>query len=154
MTTMVGKSDDVTKVIQGLVELEYDALAAYRAALDRFENAQYKAKFQEFIGDHEQHLSALKNFAQAMNIKIADGTDMKAILTKGKVVLADIMGDDAILSAMKTNEDDTVTAYQRASEFTNLAEDIRKAFEKGYMDEVRHRDWMMQTAEQSKNRAA
>ena len=41
---------------------------------------------------------------------------MKAILTQGKVVLADMFGDSAILKAMKTNEDDTVTAYDRACE--------------------------------------
>ena len=41
--------------------------------------------------------------------------DMKQMLTTGKIALADMMGDAAILRAMKTNEDDTVAAYERAS---------------------------------------
>jgi hypothetical protein len=36
--------------------------------------------------------------------------DMKALLTKGKVVIAGLMGDAAILQAMRTNEADTNTA--------------------------------------------
>ena len=43
--------------------------------------------------------------------------DMKALLTKGKVVIAGLMGDEAILQAMRTNEADTNTAYERAVNF-------------------------------------
>lgn len=50
------------------------------------------------------------------------------VLTKGKVVLGGPMGDKAVLQAMKTNEDDTNTAYERA-----------------LGDERRQRDWMVET---------
>ena len=50
------------------------------------------------------------------------------VLTKGKVVLGGLIGDNAVLQAMKTNEDDTNTAYERA-----------------LGDERRHRDWMVET---------
>ena len=45
---------------------------------------------------------------------------MKALLTKGKVVIAGLMGDEAILQAMRTNEADTNTAYERAVNFKGL----------------------------------
>ena len=39
---------------------------------------------------------------------------MKQRLTKGKVVM---MEDESIVMAMKTNKDDTVTAYERRDPF-------------------------------------
>ncbi len=40
---------------------------------------------------------------------------MKQVLTTGKIPRTDLAGDGAILKAMKTNEYDTVSAYERAS---------------------------------------
>ncbi len=42
----------------------------------------------------------------------ADGGDLKQILTKGKVVIAELGGDDAILKAMKMNEEVTNKSYE------------------------------------------
>ena len=50
-----------------------------------------------------------------LRIEAPSEGDSKQMLTTGKVALASLMGDGAILAAMKTNEDDTVTAYERAS---------------------------------------
>ncbi len=41
-------------------------------------------------------------------------------LHKGKVVLANLMGDEAILSAMLSNEEDTNTAYKKMNERTDI----------------------------------
>jgi predicted outer membrane protein len=72
---------------------------------------------------------------------------MKSVLTSGKVVLADMMGDEAILKAMKTNEDDTVTAYDRAANNNCCTPELRQICENALADERRHRQWMEQTAE-------
>jgi hypothetical protein len=47
--------------------------------------------------------------------------DMKSILTKGKVVMAGLIGDKAIFEAMRMNEADTNTAYERAVNFEGVA---------------------------------
>lgn len=67
---------------------------------------------------------------------------MKQWLTTGKVALADIAGDGAILKAMKTNEDDTVAAYQQALDNAATNAELRPVIEKGLADERRHRSWM------------
>ena len=72
---------------------------------------------------------------------------MKQMLTTGKIVLADIMGDGAILKAMKTNEDDTVTAYERASRHPDAMPESKAFFMKAHADEERHRAWMETTAQ-------
>ena len=68
--------------------------------------------------------------------------DMKQWLTTGKVALADLAGDNAILKAMKTNEDDTVAAYQQALDNEITGAELRPLMEKGLADERRHRAWM------------
>jgi rubrerythrin len=154
MVTMAGKSPDLSKLIKSLSELEYDAIAAYRAAIERFENPRYKNQLESFVQDHEQHLSALKQCAQGMSDEVVDGPDMKVALTKGKIVIADIMGDTAILKAMKTNEDDTVMAYEQACQHPNLPEAVRQLCQTGLADEQRHRAWMEQEIETSQQRKA
>jgi Domain of unknown function (DUF2383) len=115
MITMVGISNDYKTVIRELLELEYDAIDAYKAAIERMESIAYREKLKEFMRDHDQHVEGLKALAASQDILLPDGPDMKRILTKGKVILASPAGDDAILAVMKTNEDDTVTASERAS---------------------------------------
>jgi len=76
---------------------------------------QLSAKVAEFKQDHLQHVDVLNEIARELGIEAPTEGDMKQMLTTRKIVLADLMGDAAILKAMKTNEDDTVTAYERAS---------------------------------------
>ncbi len=59
MATLVGTQESFKKAVQELVELEYDAVEAYEAAINRTENEKYKKHFQEFKSDHEKHIKAL-----------------------------------------------------------------------------------------------
>ena len=61
--------------------------------------------------------------------------------------LADLAGDDAILKAMKTNEDQTISKYESMveEEFPNH---ILTILEQGLKDERRHRTWMETTLKQ------
>lgn len=154
MATLVGKSADFQTIIEDMIELEHDAIAAYRICIERLETPAYKQQVSSFLSEHERHLSELVQHARALNIDVADGPDLKAILTKGKLVIADMFGDAAILKAMKTNEDDTVTAYERAARHENLPVEIRATFEKGLADEQRHRAWMETTAQSHDRKAA
>jgi hypothetical protein len=70
-------------------------------------------------------------------------SDLKAVLTKGKVVIAGLAGDDAILEAMRTNEADTNTAYERAVQHPKAASFLRDTLDNGLQDERRHCDWIL-----------
>ncbi len=61
------------------------------------------------------HVNVLTGKARELGIAAPTEGDMKQMRATGKIALADMMGDAAILKAMKTNEDDTVTAYERAA---------------------------------------
>ncbi|WP_309299102.1 ferritin-like domain-containing protein [Methylopila turkensis] len=114
--------------------------------MDKLESEALRAQVASFRDDHLTHVSTLKTIASELGIEAPREGDMKQMLTTGKVALAGLMGDGAILKAMKTNEDDTVTAYDRARQHADARPESVAFFEKALGDEQRHRTWFEQTA--------
>jgi uncharacterized protein (TIGR02284 family) len=142
MVTFIGSETEFGTLIADLIELDNDAAAAYQAAIDRLENEDYKAKLREFKGDHERHVRELSQLLEQKGITPPEGGRMKQILTKGRVVIAQLAGDDAILKAMKANEDDTNTAYENANKREDAWTEAMDILERGLQDEHRHRQWI------------
>jgi len=102
MTTFIGEQKDFSDALYALCELDYDAVEAYKAAINRLESEGYKARLYEFMLDHERHIKDISE-ALTKHQKLApQKPDVKQYLTQGKVVLASLFGDKAILKAMLT----------------------------------------------------
>lgn len=145
MTTATD-SKELISDLGDLIELDYDAIAAYKAAIERLDNAAYKAKLTEFLGDHERHVVELgKAVREQGGTPPTEGDAMK-IMTKGKVVIADLFGDEAILKAMRANEEVTNKKYEEAVE-EGYPEPIQALVRKGLADERRHKGWLETTLE-------
>lgn len=142
MATMVGTQKELGKLLHALIELDLDAISAYRAAVDKLEDQSDKAQLASFMADHERHVRELSPILERLGHKPPQTADIKAVLTKGKVVIAGLFGDRAILIAMKTNEDDTNKAYERATERNDLPADLREVLMRGLSDERRHRAYI------------
>lgn len=135
----------VVSDLNDLMQLDYDAITAYESAIERLESAIYRAKLMEFLSDHKRHVDELANAVRSAGGEPATDGDAKAWLTKGRVVLADIVGDDeSILKAMKVNEDQTNAKYEEALEAGYL-EPIKAMLRRGLADERRHREWLVAT---------
>ncbi len=147
MATMTGKESDGMKTIYKLVELDFDAVEAYEAAIQRLKDQTSRTKLSEFKADHERHIRDLSDALNRHGITAPNRGDAKRVLIKGKVVIGQIAGDRGILQAMKTNEDDTNDAYERASNRSDLPPEILSLVERGLADERRHRDWIIQRIE-------
>lgn len=148
MVTTVGTESDLKSLVTDFIQLEHDAIAAYRVCIDRLEAPHRKERVQEFLADHERHLSELEDVARAVGASIPDATSAKSMLTTGKVKLADMTGGDAtILRAMSTNETDTVTAYERGMKHAELDVGQRAVFERAHSDEQQHKAWMESEAQ-------
>ncbi|KEQ04112.1 MULTISPECIES: DUF2383 domain-containing protein [Pseudorhizobium] len=146
MVTMVGNESSIEKLVTNLIYLERDAIAAYESTIERLDDKTLSSQVESFRQDHLQHLDVLNEMARELAIDAPTEGDMKQMLTTGKIAMADMMGDGAILKAMKTNEDDTVTAYERASQHQEAMPKSKAFFEKALADEQRHRAWMQETA--------
>ncbi|GGE22947.1 hypothetical protein GCM10011390_47960 [Aureimonas endophytica] len=146
MVTTVGTEATIQDLVQNLLYLEHDAIAAYETTIDRLNNAQYKQQIASFREDHLRHVQELRKMAGMLGIESPTEGDAKQWLTTGKVALAGLMGDGAVLQAMRSNEEDTVAAYERASEHADAAPESRRFFAAFAADERRHREWMNQTS--------
>ena len=143
MVTMVGMQGDFSSALKDLIELDYDAVEAYEAAINRLDNEDYKKALTEFKQDHERHISELSDLLREHGETPPKGASIgKQWLTKGKVLLGNIIGDDAILAAMKSNEIDTNTAYERMSIHDKIWDNAKDIIKAGLEDERRHKDWL------------
>ncbi|MFC3631722.1 DUF892 family protein [Paracoccus angustae] len=147
MATTIGTEDNIRDLIRNLILLEHDAIAAYESTVARLSDPSLSQQVESFRQDHLQHLDVLREMAAETGVEAPTEGDMKQMLTTGKIALADLFGDSAILKAMATNENDTVTAYERASGHPDAIEKSRAFFQKAHADELRHREWMQRTAE-------
>ncbi len=60
------------------------------------------------------------------------------------MVIAGLMGDEFLLQAMRTNEADTNTAYERAVNFKGVQANTRDVLQRGLEDERRHCEWILE----------
>ncbi|OAQ22089.1 hypothetical protein K457DRAFT_131499 [Linnemannia elongata AG-77] len=56
MVTLVGTQEDFLKALTELIELDYDAVEAYQAAIERIKDPVYKENLEEFQQDHKRHI--------------------------------------------------------------------------------------------------
>lgn len=145
MVTLVGTQTNFIDAIKELVELDYEAVEAYEAAVNRLEDEDYKHQLQEFKNDHHSHIFELSEALNKNNHTPPTGPSAKQFLTQGKVVLANLFGDKAILRAMRSNEVDTNTAYERIVTHKDIHPDFEAIVQKGLADEKRHKAWLEKT---------
>jgi uncharacterized protein (TIGR02284 family) len=147
MGTMVGTDRVVVELLNHLISLDYDAIEAYRAAVLRIKDSADRAQLGQFMADHERHVTELSALVQGLGGRPSNGPDLKQILTKGKVLVSAVMGDRAILRAMKMNEDDTTRVYERASSHAGLPQAVLEVIRKNLEDERRHRAYSVSRLE-------
>jgi len=143
MVTTVGTETDIVSLLTDLVQLDFDAADAYQAAIDRLDNPDWRATLTRFREDHIRHTVELGEALRILGAVPPSGGDIKSMLTQGKVVMAGLVGDEAILRAMRTNEADTNTSYERAVQFPDMHAGIRESLEAALADERRHCAWIL-----------
>jgi rubrerythrin len=146
MVTLVGTQENFTDALKELIELEYAATDAYEAAVERLENPTYKEKLNEFRADHERHIKEISALLKKNNHEVPQkGTVGKRLITIGKVILANMVGDNTILEAMKSNETDTNMAYERLNGHQDKWPEAKEFIKNGLQDERRHKAWLETT---------
>ena len=143
MVTMVGTESDAQTLLYNLILLDYDAIAAYEVAIAGLSDDAHRRALSSFRDDHVRHTQNLAPLLRQVGGQPPREGDMKQLLTTGKVALGSLLGDKAILEAMRTNEDDTNTAYGRAIEHAEVTDEMRQVLEKNLADERRHCQYIL-----------
>ncbi len=152
MATLVGTQSEFNDVVKELIEIDYDAVEAYEVAIERLKRSEYKQQLECFKEDHQRHIKELNHLLNIHNEKNITGPSGKQWLTKGKVMLSNLVGDDfTILQAMHSNEEDTNVAYERANKHEGKWSDGMSIIEKALEDERNHKRWIEKTLAQDKS---
>ena len=142
MTTLVGLQTDLHSLVKNLIELDYDAIQAYEAAIARLTREGQRRQLMEFRDDHQRHIEELSRVLRDGGRTPPKGPDLKRLLMEGKVVLAGLVSERAILYALKSIAKDTNVAYERASRSDAVPLQLRELLRASLADERRHRGWL------------
>jgi hypothetical protein len=128
-------------VLNHLIAVDYDAIEAYEAAIGRLGSTPDATQLVRFLDDHKRHVLDLTRLVKDLGGEATGHADFRRFVNTGRVVLGGLIGDDAVLHAMKSNEDDIGSHYERAASSEGLAIDARSLVLRIMGDERRHRDW-------------
>lgn len=142
MATLIGNEVSFVETLMDLVELDFDAVAAYEAAVNRLNDPVVKDQLGQFMSDHQRHIQELSVIVRELGQVPPTSSDVKAVLTQGKVVIGGLVGDKGILSAMRSNEDDTNQAYEQALKRNDILPRAEGILKQNLADERRHRAWI------------
>lgn len=137
------KAQRAIRKLNHLLELDYDAVEAYEAAIAGLTDPKNQKALAVYCGDHRRHTQVLSELVIALGGKPARGPDWRRVLTVGKVQLAKLVGGDrAILIAMRINEEVTNRRYELAIAMGGMDATTLKAVRANLADERRHRLWI------------
>jgi hypothetical protein len=126
------------KLLSGLIEVDLNAIAAYESAIERVGSGSNRRQLRAFLEDHERHVDALsEQVAFLGGVPPAEG-DLKSLLSRGRVLVANFAGDAGILKAMRHNERPPLVSYRDAVLLPALPAGIRSVLNRALSDEMRH----------------
>lgn len=140
MASVIGGEAAFIGSLTELIELNWSTVDALAAALSRMSRPGDKSRLASFLHDHERHLEVLAALAHELGEPpVESGLRPKL---KSKALTNGMVGDRAILEAMRHYEEDSCAAYERMISFREgLSERARDVLRHSLAVERRHRDW-------------
>jgi bacterioferritin (cytochrome b1) len=130
--------------LNDLLQLDYDAVAAYTLALNALDDPAYQDAVRRFKGDHERHiddLTALIHSYGGIPMPMPHASGVFKLAVQGAGALGD---DAAVITAFKANEVQSRDKYRKAAARQHPA-DVQGVLIRASRDEQRHFDWAMRT---------
>jgi rubrerythrin len=130
--------------LNDLLQLDYDAVAAYSIALKELDDPAYQDAVRRFKGDHERHideLTALVHSYGGVPVPMPHLSGVFKLAVQGAVAAA---SDATVITAFKSNEAQSRDKYRRAASHQHPA-DVQGVLIRAARDEQRHFDWAMRT---------
>jgi uncharacterized protein (TIGR02284 family) len=131
---------DLNRMIErlnDLIALDFDAVGAYEAAINRIDVESLRMSLREFQRDHERHIQDLSRVVTQLGGTPRRKPDAKGFILKGFTAVTSMMGNEAALQAMRGNEALTNRTYRMALD-EDWSDEARIIIERNYSDEQRH----------------
>jgi uncharacterized protein (TIGR02284 family) len=128
--------------LNDLMQLDYDAVAAYTIALKELDDPSYQEAVRRFKADHERHIEELTELVRrygGVPMPMPHLSGVFKLAVQGAVAAA---GDAVVIQAFKSNEVQSRDKYRRAISRQHPA-DVQDVLIRAARDEQRHFDWAM-----------
>jgi len=125
-----------------LIHLDHDAVGAYNEAINAVQEDSIRTPLIRFKGDHERHILDLSSLVRQLGGKPAERPDLKGLARKTMTKIAGLMGAEAVLKAMKSNEEATNKMYSHHAAM-DFPSDVMDVLVRNYQDEQRHLAWVL-----------
>lgn len=133
--------------LNDLLQLDHDAVQAYKLAIAGVEDPEHRATLTRFLGDHERHIQKLTELIEAHDgipihlSHIPTGPMKLAVQAAGNAG-----GDLQVLLAFKSNERQVRDKYRRVADRPHSPK-VKEVLERNAADEERHYTWVSQVLE-------
>ncbi len=143
-TPLVSVTEQQAADLNDLIALDYDALGAYEAAVERVDNIELKDKLDQFKADQQRHIDEWSSLVSGSGFSPATSGDARRLLERGRVVIAKIAGDRGVLRAIRSNEQTTKRKYEDAlaNEHFRDRPDVKLRMVRNLGDQRLHRMWL------------
>ncbi|MFL5357990.1 DUF2383 domain-containing protein [Archangium sp.] len=123
--------------LNDLIALDYDAVGAYEAAINRIDVESLRMSLRGFQQDHERHIRDLSGVVTRLGGTPRTKPDAKGFILKGFTAVTAMMGNEAALQAMRGNETLTNRTYRMALD-EDWSDEARVIIQRNFEDEQRH----------------
>ena len=144
---MATRNEEVCEKLNDLIQLDFDAIEAYEAAIERLDSPDYRTQLQMFMRDHERHTVNLSEQVRMLGGTPATKGDFMRVLTKGKVVIGALGDDKGVLMAMNANEAVTNKTYEHMVKALADHPAVDAVVRENLADERRHKAWIEEALE-------
>lgn len=142
MASSIGTEKTLGEMLNSLVELNHDCISAYESALTRVDREDYRVRLRAMASDLRRHLDELKPVVGPLTTNVSDSPSPKELLTKGRVVLAGLVGDQAIIGALRQNQQEVLRALQAAVNYEGNTAQTRTMLQAHLQTETGHVHWL------------
>jgi rubrerythrin len=135
---------EVMEGLNDLLQLDHDAVSAYDAAIEKFEDPDLATQITGFRRDHERHITELNELIHGLGGTPDNSRHATAPFKEALQSLGALAGDKGLLIAWRANELQVRTKYDSyASRATSWPADVKRVIDQNALDEERHYSWVV-----------
>jgi rubrerythrin len=136
--------DSDVNLLVALAEMDAEAAEAYRIAAEHTDEVHFRAKLEEFRGDHLRHVEAINRLLDEASVaEVSTELDEDSSAVTMLAASMGVMGVRASLLMMLANERLTLATYQAVSELP-FEEGVAQLVSEHLADEERHLEWLVE----------
>jgi hypothetical protein len=148
MVFMEESPERVVGLLNHLIQIDQDALEAYRNAATRLDEAEDRRDLQDLIRGTEDRLDRLCTWVNRLGGSTPSRRNFEAKLAGRMVAASAWLGDHAMLGSLLAVVDRAHEHYQRAVTHQGSPPDVMRLLQAGLDEQATHRDWLLRRLEQ------